>query len=174
MAACSAGVLVSAPQNSPATAAGVTENAAWPSQQTPIPTRCDSSTSPFTFSPKGLAMPLKNCFPYWIPTPYTNRTRPSEPTSAGGAAFGESIPTASPTKSTAPAPSAKPRTFTPPSAYPSPTTRNSASSGCCSRNVLSTSIIGQLLQQRRPDPLLTRGESGLAPTRLRRHLSHRP
>lgn len=75
MAACKAGVLVSGPANNPATWAGATEKNAQIAD--PKATRWDASASAFTLRPKALVNPPKNCFPYWMPIPYTNMTKPS-------------------------------------------------------------------------------------------------
>jgi len=67
--------------------------------------------STFALIPAALVKPMKNCFPYWIPTAYRNSARPRLPTSAGGADLGANQPTASATKRTAPTPRENPLTL---------------------------------------------------------------
>src|SRR5881394_4268714 len=74
---------------------------------------------------------MKNCFPYWIPTPYRNSASPSVPTIGAGTDFGANQPIASATKSTAPTPREKPLMLISPTRYPMAMVRNSAIIGCC-------------------------------------------
>ena len=107
MAACSAGVQVIEPANSPTECAGDAPKAAPSARAIPSAAMTPTAPSRFHFRP-GPRRPAKNWAPYWMPTPYRNMARPIALTSPGGVAPGAMAPMASPAKSTAPTPSENP------------------------------------------------------------------